>query len=282
MDRQSNIKSTYLVLNAETHGSINIKYERKYLLVAYSIAIAGKGGTGKTTVAALSVLHFCKKNNGPVLAIDADPDANLGTILGIEVNKTIGELREDILREIKNFPPGMDKASYVEAGLHQIIEESKGFDLLTMGRGEGSGCYCYLNSLVRKFSEDLFPSYNWIVMDNEAGLEHISRRTTNNIDALLIVVNDNPISLNTAKTIKKIASELKSKIKKEYVITNMVRDERKQEVRKRIEDLNIEYIGDIPFDKTLGDAVFQGKPVITLNESIAKKSIKKILDKIGG
>ncbi len=250
--------------------------------MAYSIAIAGKGGTGKTTVAALSVLHFCEKNNGPVLAIDADPDANLGTILGIEVNKTIGELREDVLREIKNFPPGMDKANYVEAGLHQIIEESKGFDLLTMGRGEGSGCYCYLNSLVRKFSEDLFPSYNWIVMDNEAGLEHISRRTTNNIDALLIVVNDNPISLNTAKTIKKIASELKSKIKKEYVITNMVRDERKQEVRKRIDDLNIEYIGDIPFDTALGDAVFQGKPVITLNESIAKKSIKKILDKIGG
>lgn len=250
--------------------------------MAYSIAVAGKGGTGKTTIAALSVLHFCEKNNGPVLAIDADPDANLGTILGIEVNKTIGELREDVLREIKNFPPGMDKASYVEAGLHQIIEESKGFDLLTMGRGEGSGCYCYLNSLVRKFSEDLLPSYNWIVMDNEAGLEHISRRTTNNIDALLIVVNDNPISLNTAKTIKKIASELKSKIKNEYVITNMVRDERKQEVRKRIEELNIEYIGDVHFDKTLGDAVFQGEPVITLNESIAKKNIKQILDKIGG
>lgn len=119
-------------------------------------------------------------------------------------------------------------------------------------------------------------------MDNEAGLEHISRRTTNNIDALLIVVNDNPISLNTAKTIKKIASELKSKIKNEYIITNMVRDERKQEVRKRIEDLNIEYIGDVPFDTVLGDAVFQGEPVITLNESIAKKSIKHILDKIGG
>jgi len=118
-------------------------------------------------------------------------------------------------------------------------------------------------------------------MDNEAGLEHISRRTTNNIDALLIVVNDNPISINTAKTIKKIASELKSKIKNEYVITNMVRDERKQEVKKRIEELNMEYIGDVPFDSILGDAVFQRKPLISLNESIAKKSIKQILDKIG-
>ncbi len=247
-----------------------------------SIAVAGKGGTGKSTIAALIILQLCEEKQGPVLAIDADPDANLGTILGMEVKQTLGELREDVLEEIKNFPPGMSKANYVEAGLHQIIEEARGFDLLTMGRGEGSGCYCYLNTLIRKFSEDLFPSYNWIVMDNEAGLEHISRRTTNNVDVLLIVVNDNPISLNTANSIKKISSDLKNDIKKEYIITNMVSDKRIQGVKRNIRELNMEYIGNIPYDVKLEEAIFQQKSLSILNKSPAKDCIKQILNKIGG
>jgi len=250
--------------------------------LAKSIAVAGKGGTGKTTIAALLVLHLCEKNKGPVLAVDADPDANLGTMLGIEVRQTLGELREDVLEAIKDFPPGMSKANYVEVGLHQIIEEAKGFDLLTMGRGEGSGCYCYLNSLVRKFTEELFPSYKWIVMDNEAGLEHISRRTTYNIDALLVVVNDNPISINTAKNIKKIILDLKNEIKKEFIVTNMVNNERKQDVLKSIQELDMEYLGDMPFDTGLNKAVFQGKPLSVLNNSPTKYFIKQIIDKIGG
>jgi CO dehydrogenase maturation factor len=250
--------------------------------LARSIAVAGKGGTGKTTIAALLVTQLVENNQRPVLAIDADPDANLGTILGIDVKQTIGELREEVLENLKNFPAGMTKASYVEAGLHQIIEESDGFDLLTMGRGEGSGCYCYLNSLVRKFSDELYPSYKWIVMDNEAGLEHISRRTTYNIDVLLTVVNDNPIALNTARSIKKIVSELKNDIKKQYVITNMVQDHRKQEMIKRIKELDMEFLADIPVDIAMSDIIFQGKSIRNLKESPAKDIIKKIIDEIGG
>ena len=250
--------------------------------MAKSIAVAGKGGTGKTTIAALIVNSLVEKGWGPVLAIDADPDANLGAMLGIEVNKTLGELREDVLNEIKNFPPGMSKANYVEAGLHQIIDEAKGFDLLTMGRGEGSGCYCYLNTLVRKFSEELYPMYQWIVMDNEAGLEHISRRTTHNIDSLIIVVNDNPISLNTAINIKKLTENLKSAIKHEYVITNMIGDERREEMRKRIEDLGMEYLTDMPFDRSVSDVIFHGKPLSALKNSPVKDTIQKIIEKIGG
>ncbi len=250
--------------------------------MAKSIAVAGKGGTGKTTLAALIVNSLVERGWGPVLAIDADPDANLGAMLGIEVSKTLGELREDVLNEIKNFPPGMSKANYVEAGLHQIIDEAKGFDLLTMGRGEGSGCYCYLNTLVRKFSEELFPMYKWIVMDNEAGLEHISRRTTHNIDSLIIVVNDNPISLNTALNIKKLTENLKSAIKKEYVITNMIGDDRKQEMRKRIEDLGMEYLTDMPFDRSVSEVIFHGKPLSALQNSPVKDTIQKIIEKIGG
>ncbi|UCB47098.1 MAG: AAA family ATPase [Spirochaetota bacterium] len=247
-----------------------------------SIAVAGKGGTGKTTLAALVVLELTRRGLGPVLVIDADPDANLGTILGLEVEKTIGDLREEVLEEIKNFPPGMSKADYVEAGLHQIIEETPKFDLITMGRGEGSGCYCYLNTLVRKFSEELFPSYKWIVMDNEAGLEHISRRTTSNINNLLIVVNDNPISLNTAKSILELSTKLKNSIDNLYIITNMVKDERKAELMNRIKDLDVEYLGDIPYDNLLGDAIFNNNPLADLKGSIAVERISKILDKIGG
>jgi CO dehydrogenase maturation factor len=250
--------------------------------MAKSIAVAGKGGTGKSTIAALLVLALRDSKMGPILAVDADPDSNLGTHLGIGVEKSIGELREDILRQIKDFPAGMSKAQYMEAGLHQIIEESEGFDLLTMGRGEGSGCYCYLNSLIRKFSEDLLPSYMWVVMDNEAGLEHISRRTTSNIDALITVVNDNPVSLHTAKTIDMITKDLKNEIKWKYVVTNMVRNDKQQELKKRIEDSGLNYFGDIPYDQHIVDAIYAGKSLDTIGDTPAKKSVKKIIDILGG
>ena len=110
-----------------------------------SIAVAGKGGIGKSTLSALLILLLREAGEKPILAIDADADSNLATLLGINGSESVGELREDVLREIKNFPAGMSKAAYVEAGLHQIIVESDGFDLITMGRGEGAGCYCYLN-----------------------------------------------------------------------------------------------------------------------------------------
>ena len=250
--------------------------------MAISIAVAGKGGTGKTTLAGLFIRELCEQNKGPVLAIDADPDSNLGALLGIKVTQSIGDLREEVLENLKNFPAGLSKADFVQAGLHQIIEEAECFDLVTMGRGEGAGCYCYLNSLIRRFSEELFPLYRWIVMDNEAGLEHISRRTTYNIDALLVVVNDNPISLNTASTIEKVISQLKNEIKKVYVVTNMVRDKRKEELVERIHDLQMNYLGDIPYDEGVDSAVFHGQSLLDIQDYSAKTIIKKLIAKIGG
>jgi CO dehydrogenase maturation factor len=250
--------------------------------MAKSIAVAGKGGTGKSTVAGLLIRELCDRNGGPVLAIDADPDSNLGTMLGIQVKQSVGDLREEVLESLKNFPAGLSKADYVQAGLHQIMEEAECFDLVTMGKGEGAGCYCYLNSLIRRFSEELFPLYNWIVMDNEAGLEHISRRTTYNIDGLLVVVNENPIALNTAKTIQKIISQLKNEIKKLYVITNMVSKERKDDIRKRIANLNMQYLGDIPYDEKLSNAIFNGQSLLSIEDYAAKNLIHHIIDTIGG
>lgn len=179
--------------------------------MARIIAVTGKGGTGKTTIAALIIRHLKKHANGPILALDADPDANLSTLLGISVEKTIGDLREETLKEIKNFPAGMSKHNYIEAGLHQLIVETEKMDIITMGRSEGPGCYCYINSLLRKFADDLQTAYEWVVMDNEAGLEHLSRRTASHVDHLLVVVNDNPLAIDCARRIDDLISGLDRK-----------------------------------------------------------------------
>ena len=248
--------------------------------MATSIAVAGKGGTGKTTIAALAISRLCARNEKPILAVDADPDSNLAALLGLETTQSIGDLREDVRADINNFPAGMSKASYVEAGLHQIIEEAPGFDLITMGRGEGSGCYCYLNSLIKKFSDDLTPSYEWVVMDNEAGLEHISRRTSTDIDAMLIVVTENPLSFHSALKIRDITDSLKGRFFERYIVTNMIRDKQSSLVYKKIPELGIEHICDIPYDSKLEEVVFNTEPVSNLIDGPAVASIDMILDKI--
>jgi len=214
--------------------------------------------------------------------IDADPDANLGKMLGLKPERHISTLREDLLRDIKNFPAGMTKAAYIEAGMHEAITEAQGFDLLTMGRGEGPGCYCYLNSLIRKFSDDLAPSYSWIVMDNEAGLEHISRRTTHNIDVLIAVVTENPLSFDTAKNIEAITREIKNDIRHKCIISNMVRPEKLDIVKNRLSEHSFEYIGNVSRDTIIEDAVFNGESLLNIEESPVIKDISEIMSHIGG
>ena len=245
-----------------------------------SIAVAGKGGTGKSTIAALLVLTLRKRGEKPILAVDADPDSNLGTLLGIDDAQSIGDMREEVLKGIKDFPAGMSKAAFVEAGLHQIIDESEGFDLMTMGRGEGSGCYCYLNSLIRKFSDDLTPSYSWVVIDNEAGLEHLARRTTRDVDALIIVVGDNPLSLNSAERIRDITQDLDSRIKHRYVVTNMVRPENLGLVHDRIKKLELEIISDIPYDLTLSQMILKNGSLSLKDDLTVNANIDNILEKM--
>jgi CO dehydrogenase maturation factor len=250
--------------------------------MAKSIAVAGKGGTGKTTIAALLVTQLGLRGWGPVLAIDADPDSNLGNLLGIKPRQSIGDLREEVLKAIKQLPAGMTKANYVEAGLHQILEEAEGFDLLTMGRGEGAGCYCALNNMIRKFSDDLTPSYKWVIMDNEAGLEHLSRRTTRNIDALVVVVTDNPLSIASAERIQAITESLDNRIGKKYIVTNAVKEAHKAAVQERVRAFRLEYLADLPYDPQLDETIFRGEPLNKLDGSPIMKSIAAIIDAVGG
>lgn len=245
-----------------------------------SIAVAGKGGIGKSTITALIIKALQDLGETPILAIDADPDSNLATLLGLNDTESVGELREDILREIKNFPAGMSKAAYVEAGLHEIIIESDGFDLITMGRGEGAGCYCYLNSLIRKFSDDLAPSYNWTVFDNEAGLEHLSRRTTQDVDALLVVVTENPLSLHSAKSIKEIVDQMGGRIRKTYAVTNMIKPRNQERIREKLEELELELLCEIPYDEKLEQMIFDNSYIVTTEGLAVWEPIKSIVDAV--
>ncbi len=185
-----------------------------------NIAVAGKGGTGKTTLCGLLIRSLIDHNRYPVLALDADANANLNQVLGIDSVTTVGMLREDFKKNAPRMDQGIYKDQMVEMNLQQALVESKKFDLLVMGRGEGPGCYCYANSLFRKYIDTLQDNYHYVVMDNEAGMEHLSRRTTQDIDCLIIVSDPSPRGLMTASRIKNLAGELQLKVGKVLAVIN--------------------------------------------------------------
>ena len=251
--------------------------------MAKIIAVTGKGGTGKTVVAALIIRYLKQHASGPLLAIDADPDTNLSTVLGVPMEQTLGDLREETLEEMKSLPAGMSKSDYIEAGLHQTIVETEKVDFVTMGRAEGPGCYCFINSLLRKFSEDLQGSYEWVVMDNEAGLEHLSRRTTSRVDHLLVVVNASPLSMDTAKRIDKLLSELRYQVRNRYLLINHVPGRHKLEaIKHRMRNLGMKYLGDIPHDEDLENLVFRDESLYTLAAGPAVLNVEQIMNRLNG
>jgi CO dehydrogenase maturation factor len=167
------------------------------------IAISGKGGTGKTTLAALLVTTLVEAGEIPVLAVDADPNANLHEALGVTVHETLGGMREDAFT--RSIPPGMSRKEYVALRFRQVLVESEGFDLVAMGRPEGLGCYCFANSLLSEAMESLEKEYRWVIIDSEAGMEHISRRTVGYPDVLLVVSDPSARGLRTAERIRDLA-----------------------------------------------------------------------------
>jgi len=246
--------------------------------MAKTIAVTGKGGTGKTLVSALIIRYLKKHATGPILALDADPDANLATVLGIPVAETVGDLREETLKEIKDFPAGMSKSSYIEAGLHQIIVEAQNVDIITMGRSEGPGCYCYINSLLRKFADDLQTSYDWVVMDNEAGLEHLSRRTASRVDHLLVVVNGSQLAIDCAGRIEKLVADIRNDVRNKYLLINDVVDEKRVGIlREKTKHLDFEYMGCVPHDDLLEEALFNGVSVFDIDNTPAVATMDELM-----
>ena len=183
--------------------------------MAFTIAVAGKGGSGKTTLATLTILQLIRQNKGPVLAVDADPNSNLNVGLGMKFEETIADLREEVLT--KEIPSGMSKTEFFDYRLHECLVEGNKVDLLVMGRPEGSGCYCAVNNLLRQYLSRISKQYKYVVMDNEAGMEHLSRRTTDGVDVLLITSDPTIVSIRSAARIQEIALQIKLKIKDIYL-----------------------------------------------------------------
>jgi CO dehydrogenase maturation factor len=254
--------------------------------MAFTIAVAGKGGVGKTTVAGLIVQALVERGDGPVLALDADPNTNFHQVLGLTVESTIGELREETLQRIKDLPPGVTKDQYLEYGLQQCLVESNGVDLLAMGRGEGPFCYCAVNHVLRRYIDILSKNYKYVVLDNEAGLEHLSRRTTQDIDVLLMVSDGYPVSLQAAQRINTLADELQLQIKRRFLVWNHISNGTQagpgqETVRARIAQTGLNLIGEIPRDATLLDLSLEGRPLRELPASSpARLAVKEILEKI--
>nr|WP_319375644.1 AAA family ATPase [uncultured Methanoregula sp.] len=184
----------------------------------FTIALSGKGGTGKTTVSSLLVRSFIDLGDAPVLAVDADPNANLHEALGVAVHETLGSMREEAFS--RNIPPGMNRHDYVRYRFRQSLVEAKGFDLVAMGRPEGSGCYCFANDLLSECMLQLEREYRFIIIDTEAGMEHIARGTIGKPDLLLIVSDPGARGLRTIARIREIATQLGLEKEKIHVVFN--------------------------------------------------------------
>ena len=232
--------------------------------MSYNIAVVGKGGSGKTTVASLVVRYLKKNGLEPILAVDADANANFGESLGLNVRQTIGAIIATFNEEKINIPPGMTKEAYLEIKLNGAMVESKGLDLVTMGRGEGPACYCYPNLLLRKFMDSMSGNYRYVVMDNEAGMEHLSRRTTQNIDELLLVSNHSVKGIRTISRVKELVAELKLVVKRQSVIINMVPDDIDRHVKEEMSRLGIEPAAVIPLDNTVAESDMAMNPLLDL------------------
>ena len=245
----------------------------------FSIALAGKGGTGKTTMAGMLIKYLLKKNKTPILAVDADCNTNLNEVLGVEITNTLGNAREEMKKG--DVPSGMTKDVFMEMRLEEAVVEAQGFDLIVMGQPEGAGCYCAANTLLTNYLERLSANYPYIVMDNEAGMEHISRLTTNNVNILLIVSDSSRRGLQAAVRIDELARCLKIVVDKSYVIINQAREAPSRQAIEMLKKAELQLIGTVPEDDLIYDYDFKGRPTIEMPED--SKSVKaafEIFDKI--
>jgi len=254
-----------------------------------TIAVAGKGGTGKTTTAGLLVRYLIERHGGSILAIDADPSSNLNYVLGMEVESTIGDIREDMLDQVQasssaagSMPGGMSKQDYLDYQIRMALVEGDDVDLLAMGRPEGPGCYCAANQMMRTIIDRIGNTYDYVVMDNEAGMEHISRRTTRDVDHLLVVTDTSQRGVIAAQRIVEMVPGLDVSVDKMHLVVNRVMGEQLvPPLIDAVRGLGIELVGTIPNDALMSEYEFTGRPLITLpDDSLVVQAVYAIADKI--
>lgn len=246
-----------------------------------TIAVAGKGGTGKTTIASLAVRYLVQKGQTPVLAVDADPNSNLGQTLGIEVGMTVGSMREEGFAGDREIPAGMTKDQYVEYKMHEALVEGEGVDLLTMGRPEGQGCYCFANHLIRRFMDGLAEDYRHVVMDNEAGLEHLSRRTTRKTDVLLAIADAGIRGIQAARRVLDLVDEMKIEVGEQMFVLNRATPEALEALTPEIDRLKLPLVAVVPEDPGLFTAEIEGRSLLSLPDDVpAVSRTTPLFDKI--
>jgi CO dehydrogenase maturation factor len=243
-----------------------------------TIALAGKGGVGKTTVAALVIKYLMTTGPGSILAIDADPSSNLNLTLGLDLDWTVGDIRENLLEQVQQsltakgaamgaMPGGMTKQDYLDYEIRSSLAEGDRFDLIAMGRSEGPGCYCAVNHNLRDVIDTLSKNYRYVVVDNEAGLEHLSRRTTRDVQVLLVVTNPSLRGIIAAERIAGFRHELDIGIEQAYLVLNgLPGTDIPAPLRERIDAMDIPLLGIVPHDPGLLDFEMSGRPIIELDD----------------
>ncbi|TAM34388.1 carbon monoxide dehydrogenase [bacterium] len=243
--------------------------------MGYIIAMAGKGGTGKTTIAALIIRSIKERKLGSLLAIDADPNSNLGEILGVEPADSIGKILDDISAAPDKIPAGMPKDRFIEYRVQSAVSEGDGFDILSMGKPEGAGCYCYVNNVLRGVMTKLIKDYDYIVIDNEAGLEHLSRRTSRYADVLIVVSDASSVGLRSARRINELAKQLKFEVKKSLLLVNRFN---KNIEEAKVKESGLDYLGSLPLDGGIEELSLKGEPIFNLR---SEAPIIKTLNSLG-
>ncbi len=233
-----------------------------------TVVISGKGGTGKTTIASLLIDALIAAGERPVLAVDADPNANLHEALGVALTETLGGMREEAFT--KNIPPGMDRTGYIKYRFRRALAEAEGYDLLAMGRPEGSGCYCFPNALLTECIETLERDYRFVVVDSEAGMEHIARGTIKSPEVLLIVSDPGARGMRTAGRIRDLAESLGLSRDRIFLVVNRDRGD------DTIES-GLPLIARIPEDPGVGEADLAGTPIVGIpQESPARAAVRDL------
>ncbi len=246
------------------------------------IAVSGKGGTGKTTITSLIV--YCLLNDGkkPILVVDADPNSNLPEALGVKkVEKTIGKILDEFLCTKEEIPTGIVKEALLEQKIYEALIEEKGFDLLVMGAGEGSGCYCYPNSVIRNYIDKLSKNYKYVVIDNEAGMEHISRKTNGDLDILLLISDHSIKGIKTCGRLVNLIKNLNIKVENTYLVIDKAEKEINQHILSEIEAQKLKLIGTIPEDKNITEFELSNIPLLNLDSnSPSVLGMKEIIRKL--
>jgi CO dehydrogenase maturation factor len=257
-----------------------------------TIALAGKGGVGKTTIAGMVIKYLVQNKPGPILAIDADPSSNLNMVLGLELDWTVGDIREDMLAQVKSslvvggaamgsLPGGISKHDYLDHQIRASLAEGEAFDLIAMGRSEGTGCYCAVNHNLREVIDSISKNYRYIVIDNEAGMEHLSRRTTRDVQHLIIVSDPTQRGIVAAERIAGFRNELDILIEHAYLVINRLQGSLPPALKEEIDKLDIPLLGTIAGDDELSNFEFSGRPLVELgNDSPVYQSVAEMMKSI--